>query len=165
MLTIIQFTVSFIILVLVQVLALNNVQFLGFINPYIYIFFLLSLPARLAQWITLILAFVLGLTIDMFSNSMGTHAFATVMMAFFRSPTIQLFTSIEEGINPIPSYYSFGVGAYIKYVVLMVLIHHSTLFFIEAFSFANLWIVFSKIILSSAVTIFLVLGIRSFYKK
>ena len=165
MLTIIQNIVSFILLVLVQVLVLNNIQFLGYINPYIYILFILSLPVRLPQWITLILAFILGLTIDMFSNTMGTHAFATVMIAYFRNPVIKLFTSVEEGVNPIPSFYSFGVSPYIKYVVLLVLIHHTTLFFIEAFSFAHFWVVFFKIILSSIVSIILLLGIRSFYKK
>jgi rod shape-determining protein MreD len=165
MLTIIQNIISFILLVLVQVLALNNIQFLGYINPYIYILFIISLPTRLQPWITLILAFILGLTIDIFSNTMGTHAFATVLIAFIRTPIIKLFASIEEGVNPVPSFYSFGVGAYIRYVIVMVLVHHTSLFFIEAFSFTNVWIVFTKVILSSLVSIFLLLGIRSFYKK
>lgn len=165
MLTVIQNIFSFIILVLVQVLALNNIQFLGFINPYIYILFILSLPVRLPQWITLLLGFVLGLTIDTFANTMGTHAFATVLIAFLRNGIIKLFSSIEEGNNPIPSFYSFGVGAYVKYVIAMVLIHHTTLFFMEAFSFSHFWLVLFKSLLSSAVTIVILLGIRSFYKK
>ena len=165
MLTVIQNILSFIILVLVQVLALNNIQFLGFINPYIYILFILSLPVKLPHWVTLLLAFVLGLTIDAFSNTMGMHAFATVLAAFSRGGIIKLFTSIEEGSNPVPSFYTFGVGAYIKYVVFMVLLHHTTLFLLEAFSFANIWLIIFKIILSSFVTILLILGIRSFNRK
>ncbi|MCE5332798.1 MAG: rod shape-determining protein MreD [Bacteroidales bacterium] len=165
MLTVVQNILSFIILVLVQVLALNNIQFLGFINPYIYILFILSLPVKLPHWVTLLLAFVLGLTIDAFSNTMGMHAFATVLAAFSRNGIIKLFTSIEEGSNPVPSFYTFGVGAYIKYVVFMVLLHHTTLFLLEAFSFANIWLIIFKIILSSFVTILLILGIRSFNRK
>lgn len=165
MLTVIQNILSFIILVLAQVLALNNIQFLGFINPYIYILFILSLPVKLPHWVTLLLAFVLGLTIDAFSNTMGMHAFATVLAAFSRGGIIKLFTSIEEGSNPVPSFYTFGVGAYIKYVVFMVLLHHTTLFLLEAFSFANIWLIIFKIILSSFVTILLILGIRSFNRK
>ncbi len=165
MLTVVQNILSFIILVLVQVLALNNIQFLGFINPYIYILFILSLPVKLPRWVTLLLAFVLGLTIDAFSNTMGMHAFATVLVAFSRGGIIKLFTSIEEGSNPVPSFYTFGVGAYIKYVVFMVLLHHTTLFFLEAFSFTNIWLIIFKIILSSFVTILLILGIRSFNRK
>ena len=90
MLIVVQNIISFILLVLVQVLALNNIQFLGYINPYIYILFILSLPVRLPQWITLLLGFVLGLTIDTFSNTMGTHAFATVLIAFLRNGIIKL---------------------------------------------------------------------------
>lgn len=152
-------------LVLAQVLALNNIQFLGFINPYIYILFILLLPVRLPRGILLLLAFGLGLTIDAFSNTMGMHAFATVLVAFFRNGVIKLFTSIEEGNNPTPSFYTFGVGAYVKYVVVMVLLHHSALFILESFSFNHLWIVTFKILLSSLVTTLLILGIRSFNKK
>ena len=165
MLIVVQNIISFILLVLVQVLALNNIQFLGYINPYIYILFILSLPVRLPQWITLLLGFVLGLTIDTFSNTMGTHAFATVLIAFLRNGIIKLFTAIEEGNNPVPSFHTFGVGAYVKYVILMTLVHHTTLCFLEAFSFSLFWVVFFKVILSSIVTILIILGIRSFYRK
>lgn len=165
MLAVIQNIFSFVILVLVQVLALNNIQFLGFINPYIYILFILSLPVKFPRWLSLILAFILGLTIDTFSNTIGMHTFATVLIAFFRNGIIKLFTSIEEGSNPVPSFYSFGVGAYIKYVVFMVLLHHSSLFFLEAFSFHNFWMTLLRILLSSFVTVLLILGIRSFNRK
>ncbi|MBN2765073.1 MAG: rod shape-determining protein MreD [Paludibacteraceae bacterium] len=165
MIVVLQNIMSFVLLVLVQVLALNNVQFLGYINPYIYILFILSLPVRLPQWIVLLLGFVLGLTIDAFSNTMGTHAFATVLIAFVRSGVVHLFTSIEEGSNPMPSFYSFGVAAYVKYVILLTLIHHFALFFIEAFSFSLFWVVLFKILLSSIVSILIMLGIRSFYKR
>lgn len=165
MLIVTQNIVSFIILVLVQVLALNNIQFLGYINPYIYILFILSLPVRLPQWLTLLLGFMLGLTIDAFSNTMGLHAFATVLIAFLRKGIIKLFCSIEEGSNPVPSFYTFGVAAYIKYVVLMTIVHHTALFFLEAFSFSLFWVVLFKILLSTTVSILIILGIRSFYRK
>lgn len=93
MLSLLQNIFSFIVLILLQVLVLNNVQFLGFLNPYIYILFILSLPVKFPRWITLILGFVLGLIIDVFSNTIGTHAFATVLIAFFRTGIIKLFTS------------------------------------------------------------------------
>jgi len=156
---------SYLILVLFQVLVLNNIQFLGYINPYLYILFILTLPVQTPRWFTLVLAFAIGLTIDIFSNTPGTHAFATVLIAFLRSGTIKLFTSIEEGNNPTPSFYTFGVSAFIKYVVLMVVIHHATLFFLEAFSFVNFWIVTSKIVLSSLFTILLIMGIQSIKTK
>lgn len=165
MILVLQNIVRFILLVLVQVLVLNNIQFLGFLNPYIYILFILSLPVRLPNWISLLLAFVLGLTIDAFSNTMGIHSFATVLAAFVRGGVIKLFTSIDEGNNPTPSFYTFGVGAYIKYVVSIVLIHHTTLFFLEAFSFHHFWILLFKILLSATVSILIILGIQSLKRR
>jgi rod shape-determining protein MreD len=117
------------------------------------------------RWLLLVLAFILGLTIDFFSNTLGMHAFATVFIAFFRGGVIKLFTNIEEGNNPTPSFHTFGVSAYIKYVVVMVLIHHTTLFMLEAFSFAHFWVLSVKILLSSLVTILLILGIQSIKTK
>jgi rod shape-determining protein MreD len=163
--TVLQNIFRFVLLVLFQVLVLNNIQFLGYINPYLYILFILALPVQLPRWFLLIMAFVLGLTIDAFSNTIGMHAFATVFVAFFREGIIKLFTNIEEGNNPTPSFHTFGVSAYIKYVVLMVIIHHTTLFILEAFSFSNFWTMLAKIILSSFVTILLILGIQSIKTK
>ena len=155
----------FVFLVLFQVLVLNNIQFLGFVNPYVYILFILALPVQIPRWFLLILAFILGLTIDIFSNTIGMHAFATVFVAFFRGGIIKLFTNIEEGSNPTPSFYTFGVSAYVKFVVVMVLIHHVTLFVLEAFSFANIGILLAKIFVSTFVTVLLILGIQSIKTK
>ena len=155
----------FILLVLAQVLVLNNVQFLGFINPYIYILFILSLLVLTPRWLSLILAFALGITVDAFSNTMGMHAFAAVLIAFLRNGTVKLFIALDEGNNPTPSFYTFGVSAYVKYIVVLVFIHHATLFFLEAFTLTNFWFTLSKIILSSVVTILLILGIQSLKTK
>lgn len=165
MLTVIQNILLFIVLVLAQVLVLNNIQFLGFINPYIYILFILSLPVRVPRWITLLLAFGLGMIIDTFSNTLGMHTAATVLVAYARSFVINLFTSIDEGNNPTPSFHSFGVGAYVKYVLVLVFLHHAALFFLEAFSFSHFWLVFFKTLLSSAITILIILGLKSFKRK
>lgn len=165
MIVFLQNIVRFILLVTIQVLALNNVQFLGYINPYIYILFIFSLPVQLNRHVTLLLGFVLGIIIDMFTNTPGMHAFATVLISFLRSGTIRIFTSLEEGSNPTPSFYTFGVAAYIKYVTTLVVIHHAALFILEAFSLTDIKLVFIKILLNSAVTIFIILGIQSFRKK
>jgi len=162
---VIQNIFRFILLALFQVLVLNNIEFLGYINPFLYILFILSLPVRTPQWLVLLLAFVLGLTIDAFSNTMGMHAFATVLAAFFRGGIIDLFISIEDGNNPTPSFRTFGLAAYLKFLIVMVLIHHTTLFLLEAFSFLNFWILSTKILLSSLVTILLIVGFQLLNKK
>ncbi|MCL1868076.1 MAG: rod shape-determining protein MreD [Paludibacter sp.] len=165
MLTIFQNIIRFIVLVLVQVLILNNIQFLGYINPYLYIYFILTLPIRVPRWAVLILAFVLGLIIDMFSNTAGLHAFATVFVAFVRMPTINVLTSIDESSNPEPSVRSFGWMTYLRYAGFLVLINNALIFILEAFSFVNFGIIAIKILLSSVVTLLLILIIQMFKKR
>ena len=155
----------FIFLILLQVFILDNIQFMGYINPMIYVLFILSLPVRFPKWALLILAFIMGLIIDVFSNTAGMHSFALVFAAFLRTPVINIFTSLDEGSNPTPSFHTFGVSAYVKYVVILVLIHHFILFFIESFSFLHLTLLIPKIIFSSTVTILLILGLQSFKSK
>lgn len=155
----------FILLILFQVLVLNNLQFLGFINPYVYILFILSLPYRLPKSITLLLGFFTGLLIDMFANTGGMHIAATVLIAYLRTGTINLFIAIDEGNNPTPSLHSFGVNAYLKYMILLVLVHHTTLFLLEAFSFSNFALLFGKIVLSTLVSILIIFGIQSINKR
>ncbi|MFV0391716.1 MAG: rod shape-determining protein MreD [Paludibacteraceae bacterium] len=155
----------FIILVLIQVYVLDNIQFLGYISPMIYVLFLLSLPVRLHSAIVMLIAFGLGLTIDMFNNTMGMHAFASVLIAFIRPAAIRVFTDFDQIYNPTPSFRTFGVRSYTKYVVILVLVHHTVLFFIESFSFLNFSQLIPKILLSSLVTILLILGIQSLERK
>ena len=164
MLLILENIFRFVILVLLQVLLLNNIQFLGYINPYLYVLFIIALPVQTPRWFTLILAFMLGLTIDTFSNTLGMHAFATVLIAFLRNGIIKLFATIDEGNSPTPSFHAFGVGAYIKYVIAMVFIHHSALFFLEAFTLVSFWVVLGKLLLSAIVTILLITSIQSLKK-
>lgn len=160
-----QIIIRFILLVLVQIFVLDNIQFMGYINPMIYILFVLSLPVKFPKWIALLSAFGMGLIIDIYSNTLGMHTFATVFLAFVRNPIMNLIVSFDEGVNPVPSFKTFGVNNYVKYLLATVFIHHFTLFFIESFSFTGFTFTLLKIIISSIVTIALILLIQTFNSK
>jgi len=162
--SVLQNIIRFIVLVVVQVLILNNIQFLGYINPFLYIYFILALPMRVSRWLLLFLAFALGLTIDIFSNTMGLHAFATVFVAFLRAPAINIFTSIDQTTDSELSVRALGWMAYLRYAGILVLIHNALIFTLEAFSFVNFGIIILKILLSSVVTILLIVAIQMFKK-
>lgn len=152
-------------LILVQVFVLSNIRLLGYINPYIYVLFIFLLPVKFSRGLSLIFAFILGLIIDAFSNTLGMHAFSAVLIAFLRNPVIKIFTSIEEGANPVPSFYTFGVAAFIKYITILVLIHHTTFFFLEIFTFVGLGQTLLRIGLNTVITTIILLGITSFKKN
>ena len=122
----------FIFLVALQVLLLDHIQFGGFINPYLYIFFILLLPFETPKAILLLLAFLLGFTIDIFSNTYGLHAAASVFMAFWRPSILKSISARQEyepGMRPVLSDQGFMWVFF--YSLILISIHHCFLFFFE----------------------------------
>ena len=76
----IKYAIIFMVLVFTQVLFLNQIQFSGFVNPYIYILFVMLLPLNAPRYVVLVGAFLLGLSVDIFSNTLGIHSFASVFI-------------------------------------------------------------------------------------
>ena len=125
-----KYTVMFVALVLVQVLIFNQVQFSGFFNPYVYVLFIILLPLSTPRYIVLILAFLLGLVIDIFSNSLGVHSASTVFIAYIRPLVIRIISNREDDKSDYPGLNQNKLSWFINYVVFMVLIHHTLFFYL-----------------------------------
>ncbi len=162
MIVFLQSLIRFIVLVLVQVLILNNINFLGFINPYLYILFIITLPINLARSYLLLIAFVLGLSIDIFTGTLGMHACATVAAAFVRAPLIKFFAPRDSNYElESPSMRNFGTLNFIYYAALMVFVHHTVLFMVDAFSFHRIGYTILLILSNVIFTLALLIGIES----
>ena len=74
----------FVGLVLLQVLILNNVHIAGYATPFLYVYFILKFASGTSRNELMLWAFFLGLAIDIFSNTPGMNAAATVFLAFVR---------------------------------------------------------------------------------
>ena len=161
-----RYLIHFALLVVLQVFILNNIQFSGYINPYIYILFILALPFETPNWALLILAFILGLTIDIFSSTVGMHCTATVFMAFMR-PYVLKVISPRDGYESesLPQLRYYGAGWFIRYSAILIFAHHFVLFYIEIFRFSSFFTTFARVILSSIFTIILVFISQYFYRK
>ncbi len=151
----------FALLCLLQVLVFNNLQLGGLINAFPYIYFILILPISLGRIPLLFLGFALGLTIDVFSDTGGMHAAASTLIAFYRPLFLQA-QSPREGyeLHAVPHIRVFGVGWFLLYATLLVLIHHFALFFIEVFRFSEFFYTLFKVLLSTIVTLVLILLIE-----
>lgn len=161
-----RYLISFTLLVFLQVFILNNIQFSGYINPYIYILFILALPFETPNWALLILAFILGLTVDLFSSTIGMHCSATVFMAFIR-PYVLKVISPRDGYESetLPRLKYYGAGWFIKYSAILIFAHHFVLFYVEVFRLSNFFTTFIRVVLSSIFTIIVVLISQYFYGK
>lgn len=147
----------------IQILVLNNIRLGGYINPYIYILFIMLLPFEIPGWILLILGFLTGLTMDAFSGTLGMHSSATLFIAFLR-PMVLSNISTHETTDKKgrPTLSMNDIGWFVKYTLIIVVAHHLVLFYLEAFSFTHFFATLLRVILSSLITFFFIL-ISQFY--
>ncbi len=163
--SILRYGVIFIVLILLQVLLFNNVQFSGYINPYVYVMMILMLPVEISAWLLLILSFVTGLTVDIFSGSMGMHASATVLAGFVRPFVLRIISphdGYESGSSP--SMTVHGFRWYLIYTLIIILIHHTALFYLEVFRFAGFFRTLLRVLLSSLFSVTFIL-FAEYYRK
>jgi rod shape-determining protein MreD len=149
--------IRFIVLVGVQVLLIKNIELGRFINPFIYVLFIIVLPFETPKWALLFCGFILGITIDMFYDTAGMHAAACVFMAYVRPGILKLFSprdGYEFGTQPTIQY--LGVPWFISYSTILVLLHHFVLFFVEVFRFSEFFSTFFRVIISTIFTVLLV---------
>ncbi len=150
--------VRYVVLLLLQVLLFNNLQFFGLCNPAVYVLCLIALPVRLPRWLELLIGFFTGLLMDIFCNTLGIHAAACTLVGFVRPLLIERLVADNDRLMGTPTSGTMGWLAYVKMVVILVVLHHTAVFSLEAFSFHNWWFTLLQIIVSSAVSIGIFLG-------
>lgn len=148
---------NFFFLTLIQVLVLNNIQFSGFVNPYLYVLFIITLPFEIPGWLLLALAFISGFSIDIFCNTPGMHASATVFMAFLRPSILRAFAPRDDyqpGTLPTMAFY--GLAWFLRYALILVITHHVFLFYVEVFSLKHFFSTLWRVIASATFTMLLI---------
>jgi len=150
---------------LLQVLALNNVNVNGFINPYVYPLIIIILPYNMKPWLSLFIAFFVGILVDLFTGTLGMHAFALVFMAAIRPFLIQSFSldKFEQGgsIN-IKNQDTLLVSVF---VFILFLIHHTIYFLIESFNFFNFGHLMLRTFLSSIISVIIAIILLFIFKS
>jgi len=144
----------FILLLAVQVLVFSRLDLFGFLNPYPYILFILLYPVNGNKAGLLVTSFLLGITLDIFLNSGGSHATACVVLAYLR-PTFFKFSfgisyeyqtvKINERLSP--ERFSF--------ILISVVTHHLILYLLEVFRFSLILDVLLRTVLTTIFTLIL----------
>ncbi len=160
------FILLFFFLLFLQVFVLNNIHFLGYINPYIYIVFVFFYPLKKNRYSVLLASFLLGLFVDFFSDSGGVHAFSILFIAYIRLFFVKVIFQKSETDFLLFNLRLEPFGKVFNYVVILTVVHHFLLFSLESFSFQNLGNIFLNTLFSSIFTLFLFfLGTYIFSKK
>jgi rod shape-determining protein MreD len=144
----------FIALLLVQVMICNHINFLGFVNPYIYIIFIFLFPIRDNRLVLLLVSFLLGMLVDMFSDSGGVHTVAAVCLAYARPIILKTSFGMLYEHHSI-KFSDTEIGSLITYITFGTLLHHLILFSLEIFNISSILLILKKTLFSSIFTIIL----------
>jgi len=159
------YIIRFVALIFLQVLVLNNFQIFGFLNPKVYILFILLLPQNINKALLYLLAFALGLSIDMFENSGGIHASATLFLAFIRPLLFSMIASAGNSEIKALDLKHLGFKKFLIYISVATVLHHLWLFTLEAFTFKNYYLVLYETLISSVFSILLILIIELLFNR
>jgi rod shape-determining protein MreD len=119
-----------------QVFIVRNLVFFEVAFCFVYISVILFMPSNTPVSVLLLVAFIIGLFVDLFYNTAGMHASATVLIAYLRSYLIKvLFPTKGLDTELVISLDGMGMERFIRYIVILTFVHHLFLFFVEAGSF------------------------------
>ena len=159
---IITYVLYFILFLSLQVLLFMHFSILGGLALcFVYLAFLLMLPYQISHVFLIFLAFGTGLLVDVFYNTNGIHAAATVLIAFLRPYIINFLTprgGYDEGVDI--SISSLGFRWFVTYAAFVIVLHHLVLFVIWSVGFGNVLLTIGKTIASSAFTLLIVVLIQ-----
>lgn len=158
---------SFFVYVLFQVLLLKNFILFDTAFCFLYIAFILMLPVEIGPLLLMLIAFVVGFSVDIFYDSLGINAAASVFIGFVRPYWLKIITprgGYEEVV--IPSLKTMDFGWFFTYTLPLIFVHHLILFFLESGGFDLFFFTFTKVVFSTLLTFFVMLLTQNlFYKK
>lgn len=152
--------IRFTLFILLQVFVLDHIPPLHrFIIPYLYFLFVLWLPFKITRGGLSLLGFLFGLTLDFFTKTPGLHAAACTLIAYVRPFIISLLMPKEsyEISYAEPSITSMGIMPYSVYVLILTILHHSYLVFLEWLEFGNLFYFLGKVFATTGISLLLIL--------
>ena len=150
------------ILILAQVLVFNHVFLFGYAIPLVFVYTLLKLPTTLSKEWQFTVAFILGLIIDIFSDTPGLNALASIVTVALRRPIIRLYVLRDDELSdPYPGMKSFGGFTFFKYVLTFCFLYCAIIFIVEELTLAHPERLVLRIVSSTILTSLLILGIDS----
>ena len=129
--------IAALILIFTQGLFFNNINFLGSINPFVYVFFIAYFPLKNNRTFFIFCAFIYGLIIDIFSDTHAIHAAASITIAFLRPYFLKLYFGMAYE-HQVVKFNSIEIKQNLFYILSIILIHHLILFSMEIFDISKI---------------------------
>ena len=155
----------FVVLLLAQVLVLNHVWLMNVATPLLYVYFAITFPRNTEKGEVLVWCFILGLLVDIFSNTPGLAAGSLTLIGMIQTYLVELFVPRDSAENLEVSAATLGWGKFSMLSGILILIYCLLFFILEAFNFFDwqLWLL--RAVCSAALTLGLMLAIESLRSK
>ena len=157
--------IMFVVLLLVQVLVLNHVWLLNVATPLLYVYFAITIPRNTEKGEVLVWCFLLGLLIDIFSNTPGLAAGSLTLIGMVQTYLVELFVPRDSAENLQVSAATLGWGKFSTLSGMLILLYCLVFFILEAFNFFDwqLWLL--RTLCSAALSLVMMLAIESIRSK
>jgi hypothetical protein len=156
--TVIRLVLTFVIYLILQIVVIRNFVFFDVAFCFVYIACILLLPDEIDPIWVILISFLIGLLVDIFYNTAGIHASASVLIGYMRGYIIKfLFPTKGVENEVVITLKDMGAERFVRYVAVLTLVHHSMLFFVEAGGFQFFLITILKIICSVVFTTFMII--------
>lgn len=151
-------TLWFVGLVLLQVLLFDKITLAGIATPLPYIYLLITWNRDGTRWILLLVGFILGLTIDSFTNQPGINSSACVLLAMMQSVYLNIFIprELQDERSLVPSVSSLRWDGFLKFALFCILTHHITIVALEFFSINDIGGMLLRVVGCTLMTLFFI---------
>lgn len=150
-----------VLLVAMQVLVFNHIHIAGYATPLVYVYFLLILPSSTPHWLYVVAGFVVGLVIDLFTNTPGMAAASLCACGFVTPWLLNAFAPKERDDEEfLPSATTMKWGSFLLFALSITVLHCALFFLIEAFTVSEWATLLITIGCSAALTFLLVVGLE-----
>ncbi len=156
------------IFILIQVYVLNKIPHLHrYITPYLYYLFILWLPFSISRMGLLFVGFLTGLILDYFTMTPGLHAAACTLIAYVRPFVISILTpkdSSEFNYRE-PSPRAMQWTPYMVYVLILTVLHHGYMVFLEWLDIGNFLDFIIKIFSTTGISLLMIFTVELIFPR
>lgn len=143
-----------VLLIALQIFVLNRITLFGKYTPVLYPVFVMFYPFFRNKYQFFALSFLLGLGIDAFLYTWGINAFATTMIAYFRTV---IFRSTTDTSTDFFSFQSLQWTQFLLFIAMSIFTHQLLVQYIEIFKFSRFFDIFLNVLATSAISFIFIL--------
>ena len=141
---------------LAQVLVFGRIHLFHYATPLFYVYFVAMFPRNHEKWAILVWSFVLGLCVDIFSNTPGLAAASLTVIAAVQPYYLELYVPRDSADNLKPSMKTLGPVKFAYYIVPIVLVYCLLFYSLEMLTFFNAFYWLMCVVGSTAITLLLI---------